>query len=352
MSASTTTAAAPAAKQRGLASIRARLTGRSYLAIPALGYLCLALPMAALTKPWTNNDEPSHVAYIQYLLAHHAFPPLNVDNGVEAHQPPLYYLLGAVWQRIAGVHAFAVPEVFVSEGRADPQRYGAASHEADWTVYWLRGLSVGLGLAVVIAATVAAALIFERRRTFVVAGGLTVALWPKFLVVATSVTNDVLVDALCAWFFVGVVVLMRRGRPAGRRDWIVAGGTGVVGGLAVLSKFTAIPLVVLGVLILGAGIAADRRSWPNFLVVSGAATSTCSWWLIRNAHRYGDPLATHATEHYLKDVFHGALVRHVSFFSDPQRFVHLRWPALRRSLLYDGGWNQLAVPHWVDTLFW
>ena len=51
-----------------------------------------------------GNDEDSHATYVRYVADFGRLPaPLKIDFGVnrEPHQPPLYYLGGAVWLKAA-----------------------------------------------------------------------------------------------------------------------------------------------------------------------------------------------------------------------------------------------------------
>src|SRR5204862_6742866 len=77
------------------------------LAVCAM-YLAFASAFTLLTPAWENNDERDHVKYIEYVDEHGTPPRIVLENGIESHQPPLYYYLEAGWQRLLGLGTFAV----------------------------------------------------------------------------------------------------------------------------------------------------------------------------------------------------------------------------------------------------
>ena len=84
----------------------ARRANRLALVLLSGVYLALALPYSLLTRAWEANDELDHAAYIEYIVRHGALPQISGLNGHESHQPPLYYLLAAAWQKLLGIPSF------------------------------------------------------------------------------------------------------------------------------------------------------------------------------------------------------------------------------------------------------
>src|SRR5262249_59613041 len=75
------------------------MTPRSvYTAIVIVGVL-MSLVVAVATPPWQANDEFDHLHNVQTLVAGSYYRLTDKGSGFESHQPPLYYLLLAGWQR-------------------------------------------------------------------------------------------------------------------------------------------------------------------------------------------------------------------------------------------------------------
>jgi hypothetical protein len=312
-----------------------------------LAYLALAVPFTVLTPAWENNDEGDHVGYAEHVAATGDPPRIAYANGIESHQPPLYYYLTAGWQELLGTDPFRVDIPGRAPGASPTSMTYQLSHgytseqhrQAVW-VHELRVVSLACGLATVLAA-VATGWLLTASLSFTAALGSAVALWPKFLVVSAAVTNSALVIALCAWAIPAFILWERTGCIA------FAAATGTLLGAAALTQETALPVAVL-VLALLVAMAWRRREWRPPLAAAACFAAVCGWWYVRNHVIYGDPLASGATEAYLRAV--PALVR------DP---VGLSWgvvrsslPVLFRSTWYDGGWNQLLLPSILNTAVW
>lgn len=309
-----------------------------------LGYLLLAGTFSVLTPAWENNDEPDHVHYAEYVLVHKTPPRIAVPNGFESHQPPLYYYLVAGWQRLLGIPAFTPrvqppPGPFVSPIKRvwqlshtyNPNQRRAATYDHE-----LRLVSIALGLVTVLAA-VATGWLLTESVVFAAAIGAAVALWPKFVVVTSAVTNSSLVIALCACA-VPAFLLWRSGN---RLAWAAA--TGGVLGAAALAEETALPVAGCMLLLLAAH-SVRQRDWRSPLVAFGCFAAVCGWWYVRNAVEYGDPLASAAARTYLENI--PGLVRVPASLSLP--VVTSSLGGLAHSIWYDGGANQLQLPHPLD----
>ena len=64
-----------------------------------VAYLALGLAYNTTVPAFETPDEPGHLSYVRYLVAHRRFPVQQPDPelspALEAHQPPLYYVLSA-----------------------------------------------------------------------------------------------------------------------------------------------------------------------------------------------------------------------------------------------------------------
>jgi 4-amino-4-deoxy-L-arabinose transferase-like glycosyltransferase len=333
------------------------------LIILVVVYLPMALTYTLLTRAFEAVDEQGHVTYVEYVVAHDAIPHIGRVNGQESHQPPLYYLLTAGWQKLLGIPAFT-PNV-VPAHYADPyipdrlvlsHDYTPTQHQQAVDLHELRLFSVILGLGTVLL-TYAGAKVIRAPESVAFAAGLFVALFPRELVVTTSITNDALVIPLCA---LALVLFLsaeraRRASQIGRRRLYVL-AMGLVLGAAATTKFNSLPLAgVLFVLALAPSIRLPRGSAQRFridlhivldagiavlgfLVVSG-------WWFLRNKHLYGQFLATRASEDYLRFVLLQPVpwTRYLVFSEFPQILWYSTW--------YDQ--PNLNLVHWMNyVLAW
>jgi 4-amino-4-deoxy-L-arabinose transferase-like glycosyltransferase len=323
-------------------------------------YLALALPYSLLTRAWEANDELDHATYIEYIIRHGALPRISALNGHESHQPPLYYLLAAAWQKLLGIPAFtpsAVPNPDVAAESNAGQRflellhnYTPVQHQDAVYLHELRLLSVLLGLATVLLSYGCARLVFARAEA-ALSVGLLVALLPKQLVVDSVVTNDTLVITLCA-LALFVFLLAEKARQEShelRRRWLML-ALGVTLGLAAITKLNSLPLA--GLLLCLTAVPALRR-WrllaDSAFALAGALAASL-WWFVRNKVLYGQFLASRATLAYLK-AWLSPLVVPVSW-TNTGRFLHFVPSQLFRSVWYDGGWNQFDLPKWMNLFLW
>lgn len=351
---------------------RSRLTSRVSIILLIATYVSLSLTFGLLTRAWEADDEPAHTRYIEYIVRHDSLPRISVANGLESHQPPLYYLLAAGWQRVLGIPAFT-PKIIPAHYK-NPYEEGRLPYAHDYTptehqdaIYLreLRLLSVLLGLGTVLL-TYAAARVLYLPESVALCSGLFVALLPRELVVSSGVTNDALVVPLCSLALL-LFLLAERNRAAQhfarRRLYIL--GMGAVLGAAATTKLNGLPIaVVLFALVLVPAIqartrvpslvSASKRSGNGsplafeprlladavigilgFLAVSG-------WWFIRNERLYGQFLATKESEHYLS-VF---LLHPVPWST------HLFVTELPNTLWLSPWYLQpgLALPTWVNSV--
>lgn len=323
-------------------------------------YLAAALPYSLLTRAWEANDEQDHTTYIEYIVAHGALPRISGANGHESHQPPLYYLLAATWQKLLGIPAFKPSTVtnpnIVAQSDAGSRflellhNYTPVQHQDAVYLHELRLLSVVFGLATVLLSYGSARLLFARAEA-ALSAGLLVALLPKQLDVDSVVTNDTLVITLSA-LGLFIFLLSEKARREGqwsKRRWLML-GLGVTLGLAAITKFNSLPLAAL-LLLLTALPALRRRSLlVDNALAGGGALAVSLWWFVRNEILYGQFLASRATLAYLK-AWLPTLVVPVSWINTG-RFLHFVPSQLFRSVWYDGGWNQFDLPKWMNLGLW
>ena len=353
--------AMPSAGRRvELGRLKGRLRAeRAALLIIAAAYLAAALSLSLLTRAWEANDEIDHVRYIEYIVVHGSLPRISAANGHESHQPPLYYLVEAGWQKILGIPAFTPSAVPNPAFRTEPagarflyflHDYSRIQRQDAIYLHELRALSVLFGLVTVLASYGSGRLLLGRGRA-ALAVAFTVVLWPKLLVVDSAVTNDSLVIALSA-LAVFVFLLSERARRQHRRrlrSWLLL-AMGAIMGLAAITKYNSLPLA--GLLFLLSALPVIRR--PRLLVdcalAAAGSLAVSSWWFVHNKVLYGQLLATKATMAYLK-AWIPALVDPVPW-TNSKRFLHFVPSHLFGSVWYDGDWNEYQLPNWMNSALW
>jgi hypothetical protein len=354
-----------------------RLTPRLSVAILVVAYLSFALTFSLLTRAYEANDEAAHTEYIEYIVQHHSIPHIGVANGGESHQPPLYYLLAAGWQRLLGIPAFT-PHVALTKQPLVPNRlilshsYTASQHEDAVHLHELRLLSVMFGLGTVVL-TYAGAKVIGLREPMALSSGLFVALLPRELVLSTDVTNDALIIPLCALALL-LFLLSERARTEGRHRHrrLHLLGMGLALGAGAATKFSGLP--VAGILLILAFVPSIRLSQlprTTSALQAESADNFCDsrrhfgierrlafdgtiavigflapsiWWFIRNKELYGQFLATKKSESYLAAFLGDAhpipWSAHLLFVQVPHVFLETTWY----------GQPNLSLPMWTNDV--
>ncbi len=232
---------------------------RLVVALFAVG-LTLRLALLGVTPPFAAPDEAAHFRYIRYVATHHALPIQHARMGqtldYEDYQPPLYYVVSApvyvVGRRIAGNEIGAL--------RA------------------LRGSSLILWLM-----TFASAVVVVRRLRLEgtlpgLVGIALVALLPTYVGLSTEINNDGLSVAL------STAALAVAAGPIVRRSALVLG---VLVGLALLAKLTAVSLVPTIVVL----VLARRVPWREAALGAVATALVLCPFALRNIVTYGSVTA-------------------------------------------------------------
>ena len=340
------------------------------LAAVISAFVILGTVIALKTPAYESADEPGHVQNIETLVSGHWYGmqascqpskteaiPLSC-SGDEAQQAPLYYLVMAGWQKLAGVPAHAPlraqynPAVYFGVGVPVFSHDSSADHQF---LLWLRIPNVLLGALTVLFAFLSVRLVTTDRWSPVVAASL-IAFLPRYVFLSSFVTNDNLVDLLGAVLV--FLALRYANSPSGwRMAWV-----GVAFGLLITTKLSILSLglaiVVMACLVPG---------WVKRLKLIGIGLGTAlllsSWYLIQNTVRYGDPLARAATVRYLTKTdglgviwsraaviaFLKSGARHVTApvyaVADPLRHVLVSVPnRIVETFWYQSGWNFFSWP--------
>lgn len=278
------------------------------LAIVA-AFAALTSVIAVKTPAWESQDEPDHVQNVEILTAGHWYriPPKLLHSHAmffrgkgfvsnELHQPPLYYLLLAGFQRLIRLPARHIDPGPASFGSLE-SRHGLYLHHSSSDhrfVLWLRFPNVVLGIVTICLTFLTARLLTTDTWTPVIAAGI-VAFVPRFAFISSFVTNDNLVNTLGAGLaYAGV----RAVRP---EAWLWTVIVAALLGLLLITKLSAFPalVVLIPVLVARAKWHDRARSLAATIVVILALSG---WYLVQNDVRYGDPLALSASKHYLAQI--------------------------------------------------
>lgn len=321
-------------------------------------YLLLSLSFSWLTPAGEANDELDHVQYVEHIVGTGSLPRVSLINGDESHQPPLFYLVGSAWQKLWGIPPFelnlrGIPNPLTLPRPMLSHVYTQTQHRDAIRLHVLRLLSVVFGLGTVLL-TYLAGLLATRRAAIGLAAAAFVAVLPKQLVVSSAVTNDSLVILLGTLSLVLLLGWLRKmakvSAKISQSGKVVALLLGMSLGLAVLTKFTALPLVVVSLAIMVSVVGWRARAfrssdWLNPLALTVGFSAVSGWWFIRNKILYGQFLATTAANNYLKAI--KGLIVPVGWFNS-DRFFHFLPHSLFSTAWYDGGWNQFVIPRWMN----
>jgi 4-amino-4-deoxy-L-arabinose transferase-like glycosyltransferase len=321
------------------------------------GYFLIAVAYGRWVPAFEGNDEIDHVANIEFILEQKRLYPLRLEKWHETHQPPLYYLLGAAWQRLLGVPAFkpVAPTRTTGEMTAPTLQlayvhssYTEEQRTAAMALYKLRLLSTLFGLGTVLLTYAAAFSLTQRVESAAAAAGF-VAFLPKFTVISAAVTNDSLVVMLCS-LGLALALLYRRqsGRPL--RRGAISLALGLTGGAALITKFNSLPVfcfLTASLLVLPGFPFAERARNLGLALVGWAVTS--GWWLAQNFASGKGLLGQKGANRWLNEQLPGLIAR-VSWF-DQERFLNFLPSQLFQSIWYIGGWNQFVLPFGINLVF-
>jgi len=267
-------------------------------------YLGLGLAYGLLVPAFEAPDEPAHWGYVHYLLARRDFPVQQPDPDasptLEAHQPPLYYLLAAaitVWSDPSD-WVFSPPNPCVQWSPDLPgQRYAYLHGDAERLPYrdgWLalhlaRGLSTLLGGITVWAVYQLGRAIWPRRRWPAATAAAVVALNPQFLFIHSAVNNDNLATTLAALIL--LVAVRAALKPP---DWRRAALLGLLLGLGALTKYSVLaltPVALVGALLPPLRERRWRQAVGHLTLLLLIPLLLAGGWYLRNLRLYNDPWA-------------------------------------------------------------
>lgn len=282
-----------------------RISEKTWLLAIIVSYLGLAMAYSVINPAFESPDEIHHYAYVDYLLRERHLPVAELGGPEsEYHQPPLYYVLGALvaapvqkaqspysavernpfwgW-RIGQVGADNKNQFVHGQAEAWPYR--------DWVLrlHLVRWLSAALQIITLLATYWIGREIFPDRPEIRLGALAFVAFIPQFIFVSGSASNDNLIVPLTALV---IWLLVRSLRLGLNRRRVLALGTLV--GLAVATKMSGLALVpITGAVV--ALVIGRSRNWKQIpwagALLAGPMVLVAGPVLIRNQILYGEPTA-------------------------------------------------------------
>lgn len=237
--------------------------------ITLMGYLHLTI-YALLMPPWGLLDEPAHYHYIQVIATEHRLPVmwqdvlsdeildsmyktqrwqthgwptpppdqvlhLLEDQSYQAHHPPLYYAVLAL--------IFPVGPTSVLD-----------------KLFFLRIIQILFSSLTIVIVWQSTHLLWPNSPWIAIVAALFVVLHPERAASVSQLNNDVLLEPLCALAFSLLAIALVNGI-----NWRLALMMGLVLGLAVLTKLSA--LIIVPIIILGWIIAAIIQQQPLRMLI-------------------------------------------------------------------------------------
>ncbi len=283
-----------------------KISSKVGLGIILLLFVLFGILNSVVTPLFEAPDELWHFAFIRYLALNHSLP-VQPKEGIdiwlrESGQPPLYYLTAAPIAAAFDTSDFpdfvrfnvAHPAVTANSQSDAPNVFIHTSYEAFpyrgsvLVIHLLRLFTLLWGIGTLLGVYwTAHELMPDSTWLSLAATGLT-AFNPHFIYISSVVNNDAAIACLATLTLWLCLRLLKS--PESRRCQM---GLGMVLGLALLGKLSAVALLGIMGLALVMVWRRDRDTWAFFtraLIVFGLALLIAGWWYARNGRLYGDPL--------------------------------------------------------------
>jgi 4-amino-4-deoxy-L-arabinose transferase-like glycosyltransferase len=278
-----------------------------------IAYLTLAFGFSVANPIYESTDELHHFRYIRYMQEFGELPQQRDDQPrIQAHHPPLYYLLAdlaTIW--IQPDHPALYEPVHnpyygyryweINNDNKNQYLHGPAEswpyHGVVLTVHVARWVNVLLGALMVFVTYKIGLTIFARSNDFsrttkvatTLAAGATaiVAFNPQFLFMSGAVNNDVIAGLFGSILLWQGLIIIRESLTTKRSLWL-----GIAFGFALIAKFNlafALPLIELALLI----SIWPKRDWHSFIkanaIILVGVVVIAGWWFVRNYYLYKEP---------------------------------------------------------------
>jgi hypothetical protein len=272
-------------------------------ALILVGYLALAVGFSVVNPIYESTDELHQFRYVRYLQEFHALPEQRADQPrIQAHHPPLYYIIAALATALIPPDHPALYEPVHNpyygyrywEINDDNKNQYLHGPDEQWPysgvvlmVHVARWVNIVIGAIMVWVTYRLALTVFPDRKALASATAAIVAFNPQFLFMSGAVNNDVIAGLFGSLLLWSGVTIIRFGLST-RRSIILA----LTFAFALMAKFNlafALPLVELALLI----AVWPQRDWRGFikanLFLVFFVAIIAGWWFVRNLQLYGEP---------------------------------------------------------------
>ncbi|HSD84501.1 MAG TPA: hypothetical protein VLG46_11610, partial [Anaerolineae bacterium] len=268
-----------------------------------VGYLALAFGFSVANPIYESTDELHHFRYVRYLQEFGALPEQRDDQPrIQAHHPPLYYLIAALVTAPIPPDRPALYEPVHNpyygyrywEINDDNKNQYLHGPDEQWPytgvvlmMHVARWVNSVIGAILVWVTYRLALTVFPDRKSFAASATAIVAFNPQFLFMSGAVNNDVIAGLFGSILLWSGVTIIRHGLTL-RRSICLA----LAFAFALMAKFNlafALPLVELALLI----AVWPARDWRGFLkanlFIVFLVAIIAGWWFVRNTQLYGEP---------------------------------------------------------------
>jgi hypothetical protein len=272
-------------------------------ALILVGYLVLAFSFSVVNPLYESTDELHQFRYVRYLQEFGALPEQREDQPrIQAHHPPLYYLLAALAtaplppDRPALYEPVHNPYYGYRYWEINDDNKNRYLHGPDeqWPysgvvlmVHAARWVNIVIGAIMVWVTYRLALTVFPDRTSLAAGAAAIVAFNPQFLFMSGAINNDVIAGLFGSLLLWSGVTIIRFGLTT-RRSIFLA----LTFAFALMAKFNlafALPLMELA-LIIAVWPVRDWRGFikANLFIVLFVAL-IAGWWFVRNTQLYGEP---------------------------------------------------------------
>jgi hypothetical protein len=288
--------------KRSASGQKARQSMKWWKAIILCYFLVHASVYAFLVPPCEAPDEPAHLAYINEVARYRKLPNARDQPDCytwEAHQPPLYYMIGAILPALFKPDRIVVVNPIENQGHAvkggkttSVPRYSHVLHNPfasprdQQLFYALRLLSVGMSALTLLFLMRLGEMLIEPKPWALLPAWLVASL-PQFAFVSGVINNDNVANLLGAASLYRALLLLRQPRRLSNYLWL-----GACLGLGLLAKKTLLFLLPGVGFILVFSLWRQRSNWLRIIAGSCLAAmlmlAISAPWFVRNHWMYGD----------------------------------------------------------------
>jgi hypothetical protein len=249
-------------------------------------YIAKQVLTVLVFPPFTGHDEVAHFQYVRVLATEFRVPTLY------SHRLPQdlygYRAYSITWNEPAKAPLYTAVHPPLYYALMSPIYRAADGLSPEQIQYVLRCAAIPFGLMVVLLASALTRAIFPHDAFLAITVPTVVAFQPQVSYEAAMVNNDIVIVAIYSLLLYLLVLTVRNGLST-RRAVVI----GLVAGVALLAKATALTAVVLIPLAFWMGKRQD--SWAALARATAVAYGlvvviAAPWWWFM-AHTYGDPMA-------------------------------------------------------------